>query len=90
MILNNNIKKIFFNFFKNLMYIYIYFFFFFFFFFSNIKYRDTEDFLKNSRELVVSSIYKLNDEIKSILVDYSKQYASDTKEKKSIYYIIYA
>jgi len=46
--------------------------------------KDTEDFLKNSRELVVSSIYKLNDEIRSILVDYSEQYASDTKEKKNL------
>ncbi|OUM69629.1 hypothetical protein PIROE2DRAFT_57343 [Piromyces sp. E2] len=51
---------------------------------------DTDYFLNESRELIKTSIYKLNDEIKSILkiyYDQFKQYNDNAKEKKGFYFL---
>ncbi|ORX84964.1 hypothetical protein BCR32DRAFT_291026 [Anaeromyces robustus] len=46
--------------------------------------KDTEIFIKTSQDLIMTSIYKLNDEIKSILNDYSEQYNKNPKENKGL------
>jgi len=46
--------------------------------------KDTEVFIKASQELIITSIYKLNDEIKSILDDYFEIYNKNPKENKSL------
>ncbi|ORX55392.1 hypothetical protein BCR36DRAFT_581417 [Piromyces finnis] len=45
---------------------------------------DSEKFLSESQELIKASIYKLNDEIRSILKDYYEQYSKNTNERKYI------